>query len=261
MTNKLLEGRVALVTGASRGIGAAVARAFGRRGAAVAVNYRSNESAAKRVVNDIESNGSHALAVAGDAGNEEQVAAMVERVREELGDIDALVCNAAGSTEGIVERCQSGESLLDSAEVIRERVVTQLDSTTYTCRQVVPGMKRRGVGAIVLVGATGTRRSPARGIAETIVAKAAQDAVGRLLATELAPDGIRVNTVAPGVVPTDANAGGNQRAMIDAASAQAPLGRVTSAEDVADAAVVLSSDLARNTTGAFLPVDGGTTMN
>lgn len=256
----LLEGRVALVSGASRGIGAAIARAFGRHGAAVAVNYRSNDSAAETVVNDIEKSGARGLAVAADAGDEDQVAAMVEQVTEELGDIDTLVCNAAGGTEEIVERYLAGGSLLDGAKIIRERVITQLDSTIYTCRHVVPGMRRRGGGSIVLIGATGTRRSPARGIAETIVAKAAQDAVGRLLAAELGPDDIRVNTVAPGVVPTDANAGEHQQAMIEAASAQSPLGRVTHAENVADAAVALSAGLTRNTTGAYLPVDGGATM-
>lgn len=118
-------------------------------------------------------------------------------------------------------------------------------------------MRTRGGSSIVLIGAAGTRSGGAPGLADIAIAKAAQDALGLALARELGPDGIRVNTVAPGLVPTDANAGEHQQQWIDAAAAATPLRRVSRPEDVA---AMLAGDGARQVTGAYLAVDGGRTL-
>jgi 3-oxoacyl-[acyl-carrier protein] reductase len=196
----LLTGEAALVTGASRGIGAAIATAFGRNGAAVAVNYRHNAAAAEAVVADVTSAGGQAIAVVGDASDDDQVAAMVDTVRARFGDITVLACNAVGDTKGMAERTE----LIDDGRAIRDLVDLQLASTLAACRHVVPGMRHQGHGSIVLIGAAPSRQSGVRpGTARIGVVKAAQDAVARHLAAELGPDGIRVNVVAPGMVPTD----------------------------------------------------------
>jgi 3-oxoacyl-[acyl-carrier protein] reductase len=254
----LLHGRTALVTGASRGIGAAVARALAHHGAAVAVNYHANRTAADAVVDAVTAAGSRGLAVAADAADDAQVAAMVATVAAELGDVDLLVANAIGDTGGMLA---PGRSLLEQGDALRARVDVQLAATLAACRHVVPGMRRRGGGTIVLIGASLTRMTHVRAdMAEIAVAKSAQDALARHLAAELGPDGIRVNVVAPGMVPTDANAGPHQEAAVAAVGGMTPLGRVSTVEDVADAVVALSSTLARQVTGAVVTVDGGMTM-
>ncbi|MGI5131317.1 SDR family NAD(P)-dependent oxidoreductase [Pseudonocardia sp. CA-107938] len=254
----LLHGRVALVTGASRGIGAAIARALARHGAAVAVNYHSNRTAADAVVADITAAGSRGLALAADAADDAQVASLVAAAAAELGDIDLLVANAFGDTTSMVS---PDAPLLDQADALRARVDIQLAATLAAVRHVVPGMRRRGGGTIVLIGAALSRSTHVQGrFAEFGVTKAAQDALARHLAAELGEDGIRVNVVAPGMVPTDANAGPHQDAAITMLNRMTPLGRVSTVDDVAGTVVALSSDLTRQVTGAVVTVDGGMTM-
>jgi 3-oxoacyl-[acyl-carrier protein] reductase len=254
---KPLDGHVALVTGAGRGIGAAIARTLGDHGAAVAVNYLRDAARAAEVVADIEAAGARAVAVQGDVGDPAE-AERVVREAEALGDVDILVCNAFGRTDGIPRR-PAVESHA-SVAAIQSRAGVQLASTLNCCHLVVPGMRRRGGGSIVLIGASGSRGAGAPGLAEITVAKAAQDALGRVLAAELGPDGIRVNTVAPGLVPTDANAGAYQAAMIERAEAATPLGRVSRPEDVAGVVALLVSEASRQVTGAYVAVDGGRSL-
>ena len=255
----LLHNRVALVTGGSRGIGAAVARSLARHGAAVAVNYHSNRTAADEVVAAVTASGSRGLALAADATDNAQVAAMVAAASAELGDIDLLVANAIGDTGGMAT---PGGSLLDQGDAIRATVDVQLAATLAAVRHVVPGMRRRGGGTIVMIGASLSRTTHIRAdMAEIAVAKAAQDALARHLAAELGPDGIRVNVVAPGMVPTDANASPHRDNVVAMVGGMTPLGRVSTVDDVADAVVALSSDLARQVTGTVVTVDGGMTMS
>jgi 3-oxoacyl-[acyl-carrier protein] reductase len=260
---RLLAGRVALVTGGSRGIGAGIARALGQQGASVAVNYHRSADAAAGVVADIEAADARAVAVRGDAADADQVAAMVRTAAEALGDIDVLVCNTVGDIDNAVERFMSGKTMaMDCADEILHRTATQLAATLYPCREVVAGMRRRGGGSIVLIGAAGSRGGrPEKGIAEIAVAKAAQEALARSLATELGPDRIRVNTVAPGMIPTDANAGPWQQTMITELAKTTPLGQVGTVADVGDAVVAFAADLTRHVTGAFVGVDGGRAMD
>jgi 3-oxoacyl-[acyl-carrier protein] reductase len=253
----LLAGRVALVTGSSRGIGAAVARALGDHGAAVAVNYLNNADRAADVVADVEKAGSRAVAIQGDVCDPASAEQIVGQAQE-LGQIDILVCNAFGPTSDV--RRRPALDSWEAVEAIQRRVRVQLAATLNCCHLVVPGMRARGGGSIVLIGSSGAHRGGAPGLADITVAKAAQDALGRALAGELGPDGIRVNIVAPGLVPTDANAGEHRAAWIANAEAATPLRRVSQPEDIANAVVLLVSDLTRQITGGYVAVDGGRSM-
>jgi 3-oxoacyl-[acyl-carrier protein] reductase len=135
----------------------------------------------------------------------------------------------------------------------------QLRATLHACHLVLPGMLRRGGGSIVFIGAAGSRSGGAAGMAQIAAAKTAQDGLARVLVEELAPLGIRVNTVAPGTVFTDANDNEHHRAEV-AAEVLPPTGRVSRPDDVAGAVVAMISDLTRQMAGAFLPVDGGKTL-
>jgi 3-oxoacyl-[acyl-carrier protein] reductase len=253
-----LAGRIALVTAGSRGIGAAIARALGRAGAVVAVNYHRSAADASNVVADVIASGPEAIALQADITNVESVAAMVDGAVAAFGGIDLLVHNAFGSTTDITWR-----PALESAqtvEAIRNRTATQLGGALHCCRLVVPHMRNRSGGSITFISASGSRNTGVPGGGEVLVAKAALDAVVRTLAVELGPDGIRVNTVAPGMVPTDANAGVHQHALIKDAESRTPLGQVSTPEDVADVVVAFASDATRQVTGAYLPTDGGRVM-
>jgi 3-oxoacyl-[acyl-carrier protein] reductase len=258
----LLSGRVALVTGASRGIGAGIARALGRHGAAVAVNFLANRTAAEEVVTDITADGTRAVAVRADATDDEQVAAMVAEVTDTLGEIDILVCNAAVDTAGMAQRIREHTSVLDRAVAVQEAVRTQLDAVFAACRHTVPGMRERQRGTIVLIGSSTSRTtSPRAQAVEVAVAKAAQDALGRHLAAELGAAGIRVNTIAPGFVLTDAHGAEVDGSLAEEIARTAPTGRVSTPSDVGNMVVLLASDLARQVTGAAVTVDGGSTMS
>lgn len=175
-----------------------------------------------------------------------------------VGEIDVLVCNAFGPTAGIPRRpvTESWESVT----AVERRVAVQLACTLNCVHLVVPGMRANGGGSIVLIGASGSRRGGVPGMAEIAVAKAAQDTVGVILARELGPDGIRVNTVAPGLVPTDANAGEHQPAMIAGAEATTPLRRVSQPQDIADVVAFVAGDASRQVTGEYFSVDGGRSL-
>ncbi len=256
--SELLAGRVAMVTGGSRGIGAAVSRALAAHGASVRVTPRAHPHAADAVVADVRAAGRRGVAVLGDATDRQDVADMVASAAAELGDVDVLVANAVGDTTGMTSL---GGSVLESAATVQDKVDEQLAATVEVCRQVVPGMRRRGGGSIVVIGASVTRQSSvAARLAQIGVAKSAQDALVRHLAADLGPDDIRVNVVAPGMVPTDANAGPERDEAMTAIARNTPLRRVSEAADVAGVVVALASDLMRQVTGAVLPVDGGMTM-
>jgi 3-oxoacyl-[acyl-carrier protein] reductase len=256
----LLAGRTAFVTGGSRGIGAVVATALARHGAAVAVNYHRSPAAAKQVVATIEAEGGRALAVQGDAGDEPAVAAMLKEVREQLGVVDVLVCNAIGNSGKLVS-VPPGTSLLDQSELFQDRTKTQIAVIMAACRAAVPGMRAKGGGSIIFVGGAGSRAgTPIPMLAELLVAKAAMDMLGRLLAVELGKDKIRVNVIAPGPVPTDGNGLADNPGRLELLAGQTPLGRIAESSDVAGAVVAYASDLTAHITGGYVVVDGGRQM-
>lgn len=241
-----LNGQVALVTGASRGIGAAIATALAAQGAAVAVNYFGSEASAQAVVATIRAQGGTALAVQADARDPEQLATMAAAVKAELGPIGILVLNAAISFPMV--------GFLDYPfEAFEAKLRGELGAAFHGCRAVVPQMLERQGGAIIAI-TSGLARNPGQGFCAHSAAKAGLEGFVRALAFELGPLGIRVNAVAPGLTLTDATAG-LPEARKAGAAAHTPLRRNGRAEDVAEAVVGLLQ--AGFVTGATLPVNGG----
>jgi 3-oxoacyl-[acyl-carrier protein] reductase len=243
-----LQDRVALVTGASRGIGAATARALAAHGAAVAVNYLRNEEQARQVAGDIEKDGGKALVVQADVCDQAQVEAMVARVTETLGAVDILVLNAAIEFPMV--------PFLDYPWPAFEAKLTgELKAAFFCCRAVVPSMIERRRGCIIAVSST-LSRQVAPGFCAHSTAKSGLDALVRSLAAELGPQGVRVNTVAPGLTITDATAHlpEEQKEMV---ARMTPLGRNALPEDVAGAVLALAGDETGFVTGAYVPVSGG----
>ena len=237
-----------LITGASRGIGAACARRFARDGWKVAVHYYKSEAEALALAEELRAAGAEAVPVRGDLSDPAQAARAVETAQAALGHLDALVCNA-----GVALPVQL---LTDTTDDQWRRVMgTDLDGVFFTLRAAIPGMVSRKRGAIVTVssmwGVTGGSCE-----APYSAAKAGVIGLTKALAKELGPSGIRVNCVAPGAIETDMTAflTPEDRAAL---AGEAPLGRMGTPEEVADAIRFLAGEEARFITGQVLRVDGG----
>jgi 3-oxoacyl-[acyl-carrier protein] reductase len=249
--DKLMNDRVVLVTGASRGIGAATAKLLGRQGAAVGVNYYTNEAAAQEIVDEITSSGGKALPVKADVRDYQQVEAMVQQVVEAFGPIDTLVANA--NTAFFVS------SFIDTRwEDFEAKLLGEIKGTFFTCKAVVPSMIEHKRGCIIVLS-SGASRMPSEGLSAHSTAKSGLDAFVKSLAVELGPHGIRANVVSPGLILTDATQW-MQQEQKDAAAQQVPLRRNGLPEDVAGAVLLLASEQANFITGAYLPVSGGVQM-
>ena len=248
----MMRGRVALVTGASRGIGAATARLLGAQGAAVAVNFLGAEGAAREVVDDVVRGGGRAVAVRADVRDPAQVRAMVDQVAGKLGPVDTLVVNASISfpVKPFAEyRWEEFAAKLDG----------ELQAAFHVCQAVIPSMIERRSGCIVAVSSSLSRRS-GPGFSAHSCAKSGLDGLMRSLALELGPHGIRVNVVAPGLTETEATA--RQPAEMKQMMARmTPLGRNGVPGDVAGAVLMLASTHAGFVTGAYVPVCGGNLMS
>jgi NAD(P)-dependent dehydrogenase (short-subunit alcohol dehydrogenase family) len=245
--------RVLIVTGASRGIGAATARLAGARGYAVCVNYRQNREAAEQVVRDIERAGSRAVAVAADVTLEAEIVRLFETVAAALGPPFALVNNA-----GILET-QMRVDQMDAARL--QRVFQANVVGAFLCaREAVRRMstKHGGVGgSIVNVSSAAARTGSPGEYVDYAASKAAIDAMTIGLAQEVALEGIRVNAVRPGFIYTDIHASGGEPNRVDRVKAFVPMRRGGTADEVASAILWLLSDEASFTTGAFIDVAGG----
>jgi 3-oxoacyl-[acyl-carrier protein] reductase len=246
-----LEGKNALVTGASRGIGRGIAVEFAREGANVAVNYRRDEGAARETVEEIERLGTKGFAVQADVADWDAVQTMVAKVIQELADLDIVVANS-----GVASRA---EALWDIDISHWNRVVSvDLGGAFHTCRATAKRLVDRGQGSIILVSSVGADTCSPFG-APYYVAKAGVNALTKCLAKECASSGVRVNGIAPGLIYTDM---GDRLIKFygDDLISTIPLARPGKPEEVARAAVYLASDDSSFVTGQILRVDGGTWM-
>ncbi|NTW57057.1 MAG: 3-oxoacyl-ACP reductase FabG [Chlorobiaceae bacterium] len=246
-----MKGKVALVTGASRGIGRATAILLAAEGAAVAVNYFQNEESAIAVVEEIMKAGGRALAVRADVRDGDQVRSMVAEVEKSLGPIDLLVSNAS---IGFPVKPFTEFSWPE----FEAKLTGELKSTFFCCQAVLPSMIERKSGCIIAISSTLSRHSSPGFIAHS-TAKSGLDAFVRSLAEEVGPFGVRVNVVAPGLTLTDATAWlpEEQKAMI---GKMTPLQRVALPEDIAGAVLAVASGHSRFITGCYVPVCGGMLM-
>jgi len=244
-----LEGKVALVTGGSRSIGRAIALAFAREGAAVAVNYVSHAEEARSATREIEALGRRAIAVKADTSQRVQVHAMVEEVTTRLGPIDVLVNNA-----GVQKRVY----FLDLEEADWDWILgVNLKGYFLVGQAVAARMKARGRGRIINVSSE-AGGFPAQRMTAYCVSKAGVAMLTKCMALELAQHGIRVNALAPGLTRTDINRKDlEDETFLKARLARIPVGRVLSPEDLVGAAVFLASSDSEMMTGMTLQVDGG----
>lgn len=246
----LLKNRVALITGSSRGIGAATARLFAEQGASVAVNYFHSEDAAKKVVDDIKSEGGKAIAVKADVTDFAQVEDMAGAVTRTFGPIDTLVINAS-------MKFKHAPFLEQDWKDIESKVIGEVKSFFNPCKLIVPSMIENKRGCIISIS-SGLSKKPGRGFIAHSAAKAALNMLTNSLAGELAPYGIRVNTIAPGLTLTDATSFQTEERKKMMAEAN-PMRRLGKPEDLAGAVLLLASDYAGYISSSYLPVDGGVT--
>jgi NAD(P)-dependent dehydrogenase (short-subunit alcohol dehydrogenase family) len=242
-----------IVTGASRGIGAATARLAGARGYAVAVNYRSSPDAAHGVVRDIEAAGGRAVAIQADMAEEADVLRLFEAATRALGPVTALVNNA-----GITGR--SGRFTTLTPEAIDEVFRLNVTGAFICAREAVRRMSTAAAGsggAIVNISsAAATLGSPGEYV-HYAASKGAVETMTFGLAKEVAREGIRVNAVAPGMIDTEIHASSGDPGRVDRIVPLVPMGRIGTAEEVAEAVLYLLSDAAAYITGTVLRVSGG----
>ncbi|MFI7151385.1 SDR family NAD(P)-dependent oxidoreductase [Nonomuraea sp. NPDC050022] len=242
---------IALVTGASRGLGAVIARRLGADGHTVAVNYNSEHENARRVAADIRAAGGSAEAFAGDVTDEAATADLVAQVTDRLGPVEVLVLNATGPQPKVAFEDLTWQTHLDQLRFF-------VKSPTLLIQAALPGMKARGRGRVIQIGSDIVDRA-LPGMSAYIAAKAAQHELTRAWARELGPYGVTVNLVAPGFIPVERHAeiGAEELATY---RAHIPLGRMGTPDDVAGAVSFLASEAAAFVTGERITVNGGHTI-
>ena len=248
-----MKGQTALVTGASRGLGRAIAVRLAREGAAVCVNFLTNEADADRVVDEIRSAGGRGMAVRADVGDAAAVRRMVERVEAELSSISILVNNAGLSVRGTLET-------FESADLERMRR-TNVDGLIHMTRAVIPGMRERRYGRIVNITSIAAHGTSLPGTTFYAATKAAVITLTRRFAMELGAHGITVNAVAPGFFPTDMSQARRNAEQLATAvkqiSERTMVGRVGHPDDIAHAVAFLAAPESSFITAQVLTVDGG----
>ena len=246
----LLEGKIALVTGASRGIGRAIALKLAAEGAKVAVNYAGSVEGANEVKKAIEDAGGEAVVIGANVSKSDDAEKMVNEVAEKFGGIDILVNNAGITRDGLLARMKNED--FDAV------IDTNLKGVFYTARAAAKIMMKARKGRIInmasVVGITGNA-----GQANYSAAKAGVIGFTKTVAKELAGRGITVNAIAPGFIETDMTAVVPEKAK-DAMLQSIPVKRAGKPEDVANAVLFLASDMSSYITGQVLNVDGGMVM-
>jgi 3-oxoacyl-[acyl-carrier protein] reductase len=245
--------RVAVITGASRGIGAATAIVLGERGYRVVVNYRSSADQAEEVVRAATAVGGEAVAIRADVTDADDVADMMSQTEHRWGRVDVLVHNAL-----IPFDITSFADL--SWEQLGGKVGRELRAAFLITKAVVPGMISRGFGRLVYLS-TGLSRSPREGMITLGTAKAAMDQFVRYVALELAPHGITANLVAPATVNETKVTQQLSAEQVRHLGATNPMGRLVRPEEIASTVAFLASEDAGFTTGAYVPVNGGLAMD
>jgi 3-oxoacyl-[acyl-carrier protein] reductase len=255
MTNYFdLNGKVAIVTGAAGGIGQATALTLADCGAAVAINYHKNESGAESLRKQIEANGGKAITVQADVTKGADVSALVQRATAELGPIDILV-NNAGS---LIERLR----ILDLTEERWDEVIDlNLKSAFLCCKAVALSMMERKTGSIINLSSIAGRNGGALGSIHYSTAKGGLITFTKGLAKELAPFGVRVNAVSPGVIDTPYHEQFSSPEMMKGYVSAIPLGRVGKSEEVAKVIAFLASDASSYLAGETIEINGGMFMD
>jgi len=245
--------RTIIVTGASRGIGAAIARLAGARGYDVAVNYLRNEAAAHAVVEDIERTGGRAIAIAADVVDESQIVSMFQTAERQLGPITALV-NNAGITGGFA-RVENIE-----ASMLNRMLAVNVTGAMICAREAVRRMstKRGGQGgSIVNISSMAAQLGAPHEWVHYAASKGAISTMTIGLAREVATESIRVNAVAPGLIETDLHADNGEPGRVERMAPTIPMTRAGTPQEVAEAVIWLISPAASYITGAIMPVSGG----
>jgi NAD(P)-dependent dehydrogenase (short-subunit alcohol dehydrogenase family) len=249
----MLMNKVALVTGASRGIGRATALLLAEQGYKVAVNYLNNAQAAQEVVEQIAAKGGKALAIQANIADENQVVAMFKQIADRLGPLTALVNNA-----GILFQQSTIENL--SAERINQVLSTNVTGYFLCCREAVKVMSKKHGGqggAIVNVSSAAARLGAPGEYIDYAASKGAVDTLTTGLALEVAPYGMRVNCVRPGLIYTEMHASGGEPGRVDRIKDHLPMRRGGQPEEVAQGIAWLLSDAASYVTGSFIDLAGG----
>jgi 3-oxoacyl-[acyl-carrier protein] reductase len=249
-----LRGKACLVTGASTGIGAAVARALGGQGASVAVHYHRSADEARRVADDVRAGGGQAVVLQGDVGDPGIAGRLVADTVAAFGRLDVLINNAGGPLRR-VDFVETPDELYDELMDLNFR------SVFATCRAAVPRFRGQGSGTIINTTSVAARHGGGPGALVYAAAKAAVSNLTRGLAKELAPHRIRVNAISPGVVLTPIHERLSSPAVMEAFIRQVPLGRAAAADECVGAFLFLASErLSSYVTGQVLEVNGGQFM-
>src|ERR1700758_2221585 len=243
--------RTTLITGASRGLGAAIALEQGAVGSNVAINYFNSSEAAEQLCQHILQAGGYAHAFKADVRSEAEIVRLVREVTDVFGGVDVLVVNATGPQPFLSIEEQTWVSYLDQLEFF-------VKSPLLLLKQVLPGMKERGFGRIINIGSEVFELGNPR-FANYVAAKGAQLGLTRSWARELAPSGITVNLVAPGWIPTERHAHSTEAEM-HSYTDRVPMKHMGTPEDVANTVAFLAGEEGRFITGQKISVNGGNTL-
>ena len=247
-----LNNQVTLITGGSRGIGAACCVLFAKAGSHIALTYKSDISSAEKIKKEVEAVGKKCIILKCEISNYDDVRNAVSETIEQLDRIDVLINNAGIWTYGEIGNMEE--------DVWKETMSVNLDSMFYFCNEVVPQMKKQKYGRIINISSTAGQRGEAFH-SHYAASKGAMISFTKSLSTELAEHNILVNSVAPGWVDTDmCNDVFADKEYKENVRKGIPVGRIPSPEDIAGPALFLASDLARHITGEILNVNGGSIL-